>query len=99
MEHSGIDLVVVKGASVLARFQLRTDIVERFFSVLKDMPSILALAPMRGKIGRHILCFSRTRGLNNIGFAMLNGHAISHTEFSSASMDLGQRDVPATPGL
>jgi hypothetical protein len=74
---------VVNGASVLARFELCTDVIERFFSMLKDMPSILAIATMRGKIGCHILRFGRTRGLNNVGFAMLNGHAISHAVFSS----------------
>src|SRR5688572_24974662 len=61
--------------------------------MLKDLPCRLTIPAMYSKIGCHILRFCGTTGLNDVGFAMLNGHAISHAVFSSVRSGTGGQEA------
>lgn len=70
--ESGIDLVFCQGRSMLARFKLRADILQRLIHMFEDLFGILAIIAIGRKIRRDKLGFGGATGINDVRLPMFD---------------------------
>jgi hypothetical protein len=80
--RSGVYTILCKDTRVLTGLKLGADVLQSLVSMFEHLFSMLAVAPMHGKVGGNELCLGGTTRFHNVRFPMLNGHAVSHAVFS-----------------